>query len=57
MIKLILKTIVPGIFTRHKTQEKKINYIWLYMMTHQNIGVIGVCARNRQLDIKGPDNG
>jgi len=27
------------------------------MMTHQNIGVIGVCARNRQLDIKGPDNG
>jgi len=26
-------------------------------MTHQNIGVIGVCARNRQLDIKGPDNG
>tara|TARA_R110000796_G_scaffold178040_1_gene294819 strand:+ start:289 stop:444 length:156 start_codon:yes stop_codon:yes gene_type:complete len=40
-----------------KAQEKNINYIWLYMMSHQNIGVIGVCARNRQLDIKGPDNG
>ena len=54
MIKLILKTILPGIFTRHKTQEK-INYVWLYMMSHQNIGVIGVCARNRHNLVKGPD--
>ena len=39
-----------------KTQEKKINYIWLYMMTNQNVGVIGVSARNRRNLVKGPDN-
>ena len=38
-----------------KAQEKKINYVWLYMMSHQNIGVIGVCARNRHNLVKGPD--
>jgi hypothetical protein len=48
---------LPGIFTRHKAQEKKINYVWLYMKTHQNIGVIGVSAGNRRLDIRGPDKG
>ena len=40
-----------------KAQEKKINYVWLYMMSHQNIGVIGVSARNRHNLVKGPDNG
>ena len=39
-----------------KAQEKKINYVWLYMMSHQNIGVIGVSARNRHNLVKGPDN-
>tara|TARA_R100001377_G_scaffold73419_2_gene49390 strand:+ start:316 stop:513 length:198 start_codon:yes stop_codon:yes gene_type:complete len=65
MIKLILKlfSLVNRIKynkaqgLRLKAQEKKINYVWLYMMSHQNIGVIGVCARNRQLDVRGPDNG
>ena len=56
MIKLILKTILPGIFTRRKKQEKKINYVWLYIKQHQNIGVIGVSARNRHNLEKGPDN-
>ena len=65
MIKLILKlfSLVNRIKynkaqgLRIKAQEKKINYVWLYMMSHQNIGVIGVSARNRHNLVKGPDNG